>query len=319
MFWNTKESAPAERPTENVLVEELLRERRRDRRAGVVKGAFFLLAALAYIWWMTIFFGVGEQGPISKDFAAVVKINGMIGPGKDASYEALAPVLKQAFEHPYSVGVVLRINSPGGTPVQASLVHDLILELKAKHNKKVLAVGEDMMTSGAYLIATAADTIVVNKSTVSGSIGVISAGFGFSELLEKLGVERRVNTAGKSKNLLDPFSPVSPDGLAKQKELLEGIHTHFKDIVLAQRGDKLKRDTPDLFEGSVWLGEKAVEIGLVDALGSLDSAVEAHLGVKETRTLSRRKPIMSSLIENAGVKAMQSILDASAHQPQLLP
>lgn len=318
MFWNTKESAPDERLSENVLVDELLRERRRDRRASVVKSAFFLLAALAYVWWMTVFFGIGGQSPLSKEFAAVVKINGMIGPGKEASYEALAPVLKQAFEHPHSVGVVLRINSPGGTPVQASLIHDLILDLKAKHNKKVLAVGEDMMTSGAYLIAAAADTLIVNKSTVSGSIGVISAGFGFSELLDKLGVERRVNTAGKSKNLLDPFSPVSADGLAKQKELLEGIHTHFKDIVLAQRGDKLKLDTPELFEGSVWLGERAVQIGLVDELGSLDNAVLTHLGVTETRTLSRRKPIMESLIENAGVKAMQSILDIEA-QPQLLP
>lgn len=318
MFWKTKEAAPAAPPTENILIDELLRERRRDRRASIVKSAFFLLAALAYVWWMTIFFGVGNQSPISKDFAAVVKINGMIGPGKEASYEALAPVLKQAFEHPHSAGVVLRINSPGGTPVQASLIHELILDLKQKHNKKVLAVGEDMMTSGAYLIATAADTLIVNKSTVSGSIGVISAGFGFSELMEKLGVERRVNTAGKSKNLLDPFSPVSDEGLAKQKELLEGIHTHFKDIVLAQRGDKLQLDTPELFEGSVWLGEKAVEIGLVDELGSLNNAVEAHLGVTETRTLSRRKPIMESLIENAGVKAMQSILDVSL-QPQLLP
>ena len=121
MFWKTKEAAPDAPPTENILIDELLRERRRDRRASILKSAFFLLAALAYVWWMTIFFGVGSHGPISKNFAAVVKINGLIGPGKEASYEALAPILKQAFEHPHSVGVVLRINSPGGTPVQASL------------------------------------------------------------------------------------------------------------------------------------------------------------------------------------------------------
>jgi protease-4 len=303
--------------TQEALVSELLRERKRDRRAGVLKAAFVVLAAVAYFWWWSAVFSLGggdQAGDDTKPFAAVVKITGTIGPGGETSYEAMAPLLKKAFENPNSKGVILAINSPGGTPVQSSLIHDLIVDLKQKTKKPVIAVGEDMMTSGAYMIAVAADTLIVNRSTVTGSVGVISAGFGFSGLMDKLGVERRVTTAGKSKNLQDPFSPQTESGLTKQHQLLDAIHGHFIDIVKAGRGARLKLDTPGLFEGTVWTGEDAVKLGVVDELGDLDSAAK-HLGVERTQTLARRRPMLESLLDTAGVKVISAVVNSSVQTP----
>lgn len=308
----------AETLTQDALVAELLRERKRDRRAGVLKAGFFVLAVIVYFWWWSSFFNAGnDSGGVdtSRPFAAVVKISGTIGPDGETSFESVAPLLKKAFEHPNSKGVVLSINSPGGTPVQSSLIHDLIVNLKAKHHKPVIAVGEDMMTSGAYMVAVAADKLVVNRSTVTGSIGVISAGFGFSGLLDKVGVERRVATAGQSKNLLDPFSPQTEDGRAKQHELLESIHGHFIDIVKKGRGDRLDLATPRLFEGTVWTGEDAVKLGVVDELGDLPTSVKKHLNVDQVVTLARRKPMLQSILDTAGVKVMNAVINSSVQTP----
>jgi protease-4 len=305
-----------------VLVAELLKERKRDRRAGVLKAAFFGAAALAYIWYWSSMFGLGGlQSDIdtSKPYANVVKISGVIGPDSDASYESIAPLLKKAFEDPISKGVVLDINSPGGTPVQASLLHDYILDLKAQTHKPVIAVGEDMMTSGAYMIAVAADKLIVNRSTVTGSVGVISSGFGFTGIMDKLGIERRVATAGKSKNLLDPFSPQTDDGRAKQRELLTAIHGHFIDIVKAGRGARLKLDTPGLFEGTVWTGEDAVKIGVVDELGDIRHATLKYIGANQTVTVASRKPMLQSLLSKVGVKVLSSAVNAAVETPVQTP
>lgn len=314
MFDNSK----TEVLTQEALVAELLKERKRDRRAGVLKAAFFVLAIIAYFWWWSAIFNIGGSDDAGKDgaqpFAAVVKITGTIGPGGETSYEAMAPLLKKAFEHPNSKGVILAINSPGGTPVQSSLIHDLIVDLKQKTKKPVIAVGEDMMTSGAYMIAVAADTLIVNRSTVAGSVGVISAGFGFNGLMDKLGVERRVATAGKSKNLMDPFSPQTESGLAKQHQLLDAIHGHFIDIVKAGRGERLKLDTPGLFEGTVWTGEDAVKLGVVDELGDVATAAK-RIGVEQTQTLARRKPMLESLLDTAGVKVLSAVVNSSVQTP----
>lgn len=313
MFDNSK----TEVLTQEALVSELLKERKRDRRAGVLKAAFFAFAIIAYFWWWSSIFSLGgsdQAGAADKPFAAVVKITGTIGPGGETSYEAMAPVLKKAFENPNAKGVILSINSPGGTPVQSSLIHDLIVDLKQKTKKPVIAVGEDMMTSGAYMIAVAADTLIVNRSTVTGSVGVISAGFGFNGLMDKLGVERRVTTAGLSKNLMDPFSPQTESGLAKQHQLLDAIHGHFIDIVKAGRGQRLKLDTPGLFEGTVWTGEDAVKLGVVDELGDVSSAAK-RLGVEQTQTLARRKPMLESLLDTAGVKVLSAVINSSVQTP----
>lgn len=304
------------------LVAELLKERKRDRRAGVLKSAFFLVMALAYIWyWMSILNPGGVQADldVSKPFASIVKISGVIGPDSDASYESIAPLLKKAFEDPLSKGVVLDINSPGGTPVQASEIHDYILELKAQTHKPVIAIGEDMMTSGAYMIAVAADHLVVNRSTVTGSVGVISAGFGFTGIMDKLGIERRVATAGKSKNLLDPFSAQTDDGRAKQREILTAIHGHFIDIVKAGRGTRLKLDTPGLFEGTVWTGEDAVKIGVVDELGDIRHAAKKYIGAEQTVTVDAHKPMLQSLLSKVGVKVLSEAVNAAVESPAKTP
>ncbi|KWA83819.1 hypothetical protein WL29_20865 [Burkholderia ubonensis] len=312
------DSGTTETLTQAALVAELLKERKRDRRAGILKAAFFVVAILVYVWcYATLFNFGGEQSDvdITKPYANVVKITGTIGPNSETSFEAVAPLLKKAFADPIAKGVVLSINSPGGTPVQASLIHDLIVELKTQTHKPVIAVGEDMMTSGAYMIAVAADKLIVNRSTVTGSVGVISAGFGFSGLMDKLGIERRVATAGQSKNLLDPFSPQTDNGRAKQRELLTAIHGHFIDIVKAGRGERLKLDTPGLFEGTVWTGEDAVKIGVVDELGDLQHSAKKYIGVDQTVTMARRKPMLETLLSGAGLKVMSAVIDSSVQTP----
>lgn len=301
--------------TAESLISELLAERKKDRRAGLIKTAFVAVGALAYFGWMALVFMPAGISTPDKPFAAVVKISGPIGPGKEASYEELAPLLRMAFENPKARGVVLSINSPGGTPVQSSLIHDLIVQLKHKHKKPVVAVGEDMMTSGAYFIAVAADNVVVNRSTVTGSIGVISAGFGFTGLMDKLGIERRVATAGESKNLLDPFSPSSERSVEKQRELLTAIHGHFKDVVKEGRGDRLALDTPGLFEGNVWTGEDAVKLGVVDGLGDVQSAIKKYFEVETSVTLTRRKPMFESLLDTIGVKMMATVIESQTAVP----
>lgn len=300
----------AETISQAALIAELLKERKRDRRAGVLKAAFVIVAVLIYVWWLNALLGFGDEPPEgdpTQSFAAVVKITGTIAPDGDASFETLAPLLKKAFHHPNAKGVILAINSPGGTPVQSSLIHDLIVDLKTKTKKPVIAVGEDMMTSGAYMVAVAADKLIVNRSTVTGSVGVISASFGFSGLMDKLGIERRVATAGKSKNLMDPYSPQTTGGLEKQRELLTAIHGHFIDIVKAGRGDRLKLNTPGLFEGTVWTGEEAVKLGLVDELGNLPQSAKKFFNVEQVLTLAPRKPMLESLLDTAGVKVMSAV------------
>lgn len=301
-----------------VLVDELLKHRKADRRASLIKTSVLAVGFAAYAAATYFVFSPAINVPPSEPYAAVIQVKGVIADGKPASYEYLAPLLKQAFKDELVKGVVLRINSPGGTPVQSSLIHDLILDLKKKHQKPVLAVGEDYMTSGAYFIAAAADNLVVNRSTVTGSIGVITAGFGFPRVLEKLGIERRVSTAGESKNLGDSFVPESEASKVKKQELLTDIHEHFKDAVVAGRGDRLKKDTPGLFEGNVWTGEKALSIGLVDALGSVDSSVSKYIGLDKTVTLYRKRPLMDSLMDSVALKA-SALIAEQADRPQLIP
>jgi len=305
-----------------LLVTELLHERKRDRKAGIIKAAMLpvtiigSLVAYALIWFFLMgSFNPDDKSP-TKPFVAVVPIEGTIGAGSGASYDSIAPLLRQAFEHPKSVGVVLSINSPGGTPVQSALIHDLVLELKQQHGKKVIAVGADMMTSGAYFIAASADTILANRSTLTGSIGVISSGFGFTGLMDKLGVERRVTTAGESKSMLDPFRPVSPQESVKMRELLDDIHGHFKDAVVQGRGSRLNLETKGLFEGTVWTGAAAMGVGLVDALGNVQTAAKAYLGTDDTVIIARKKTVPEMLLDMVGVKVAASLDAKSMNVPQ---
>ncbi len=246
---------------------ELLRERRNDRRWR----NFFRLAWLLLIGallWMA-FSRSQLPSTAGVPHTALVELRGEISTDSAASAENLISSLTSAFEDSDSLAVVLRINSPGGSPVQSGIVYDEIKRLKAKHNKKLYAVVEEMAASGAYYIAVGADQIYVDKASIVGSIGVLMDGFGFTGLMDKLGVERRLLTAGENKAMLDPFSPVNPEHVAKAKAMIAQIHGQFIAVVKEGRGARLK-ETPDTFSGLFWNGEESVRQGLADGLGSLD-------------------------------------------------
>lgn len=298
----------------NQLFNALLSDRKRERRKTYFK--YSVLGLLAFLVWKSG--SLPEKTYVDGPYAALIHVTGEIMPGKGASAEAINPLLEEAFEDPNATAVVLLVNSPGGTPVQASLIHDRIKALKRDHpGKAVVAVGEDMVTSGAYMVAAAADQIVVNRSTVAGSIGVITRGFGFTGLMNKLGIERRVLTAGESKNMDDPFGPVTDKSLSKQKDLLQQIHGHFIDTVKTGRGERLKLDTPGLFSGTVWTGEQAVEYGLADELGDLASVKKA-LNVTHFREISTPGSLIQSFVDGIGTK-VSTELSARVQGPLALP
>jgi protease-4 len=264
-------AVPAPSRTVESALERAVRELAQDRRAERMWRVFFRFA------WFGLFVAIawvllartGGPTPASTPHTALVEVRGEIAPDSEASAERLVAALKDAFEDRGAQAVVLRINSPGGSPVQSGIVNDEIRRLKALHGKKVYAVVEEMCASGAYYIAVAADEIFVDKASLVGSIGVLMDGFGFVGTMEKLGVERRLLTAGENKGMLDPFSPQNPVHTAYAKAMIDQIHRQFIDVVKHGRGDRLK-DRPELFSGLFWNGEEAVKLGLVDRLGNLD-------------------------------------------------
>lgn len=214
----------------------------------------------------------------------VVRLNGAIMSGGNQFRQNLnmanaAPLLARAFSDKQAPAVAIMVNSPGGSPVQARLIYRRIRDLAEEKNKKVLMFVEDVAASGGYMIACAGDEIIADPSSVVGSIGVISAGFGFTGLIDKIGVERRVYTAGQNKSLLDPFKPENPEDVAYLKELQLEIHKVFIDLVKQSRGERLN-DDPDLFTGRFWTGQRGKELGLVDDLGDLHSVLRARFGDK---------------------------------------
>ena len=250
------------------VATELLRQRHNDRRwRNFFRLAWLALAAVV-LWVLLSRAHVPASSGVPH--TALVDLRGEISADSPASAETLLAALTSAFEDSGSQAVVLRINSPGGSPVQSGMVYDEIKRLKAKHNKKLYAVVEEVAASGAYYIAVAADEIYVDKASIVGSIGVVMDGFGFTGLMDKLGVERRLITAGTNKAMLDPFSPVNPEHLAKTRAMIAQVHQQFIAVVKEGRGERLK-ETADTFSGLFWNGEEAIKQGLADATGSLDS------------------------------------------------
>ncbi|HRI17245.1 MAG TPA: S49 family peptidase [Burkholderiaceae bacterium] len=255
----------------NALAEQLARDYLRDRRSERRWRIFFRLA------WLLVFVAIVSTIVAQRNHAtvpagphtALIEVRGEIDAGTEASAENLVAALKSAFEEHAAQAVVLRINSPGGSPVQAGIINDEILRLKALHKKKVYAVVEDTCASGAYYIAVAADEIYVDKASIVGSIGVLMDGFGFVGAMEKLGVERRMLTAGDNKGMLDPFSPQSEKQVAYAQAMIDQIHQQFIAVVKKGRGERLK-ETPETFSGLFWNGQQAVQNGLADHLGNLD-------------------------------------------------
>jgi protease-4 len=256
---------------ERVLAQvsgELMRDRRTDRRWRLAGRLAWFLFALALVWGVVS----AQRGTASTPngpHTALVEIRGEIASEGDASAENIISALRSAFEEKNAVAIVMRINSPGGSPVQAGIVYDELKRLKARYHKKVYAVCEEVCASGAYYMAVGADEIYVDKASIVGSIGVLMDGFGFTGTMEKLGVERRLITAGENKGMLDPYSPLKPEQRALAQAMIDQIHKQFIAVVKEGRGVRL-HETPQTFSGLFWNGEDAVNQGLADHFGSLD-------------------------------------------------
>jgi serine protease SohB len=240
---------------------------------------------------------------------AVIRLSGMIGTaGRGALNDAsLGPVIEKAFSKGKPVAVALEVNSPGGSPVQSSLIGARIRRLAEEKEIPVIAFVEDVAASGGYWLAAAADEIYADPSSVIGSIGVISAGFGLQDFIAKNGVERRVYTAGTSKSMLDPFRPEQPEDVARLKELLEDIHTNFKEHVRARRGGKIDAER-DLFTGEIWLAREAVEVGLIDGIGHIKPHLQERFGKKvKLRRYGTKKGLLSRFGAQVVGDALQGI------------
>ena len=259
-------------------VRELISERRSERNWRIFFRLAWLALVIIVVW--VLFQRAGPAVVPSMPHTALVEVQGEIAADTEASAERLVSALTDAFEDNGAQAIVLRINSPGGSPVQAGIVYDEIRRLKALHGKKVYAVVEEAAASGAYYIAVAADEIYADKASLVGSIGVLMDGFGFVGTMEKLGVERRLLTAGDNKGMLDPFSPADPVQTGYAKAMLDQIHQQFIDVVRQGRGERLK-ETPQTFSGLFWNGEEAVKLGLVDKLGNLDYVAREVIGAPE--------------------------------------
>ena len=291
------------------LVFAALREQTRARRWRVGFMLFFVV--YLSVVTMVLFAGRGDGftvggKPDGDKHTALVRLNGVIASGEAAGAENVIGGLKAAFEHDDTAGIVLEINSPGGSPVQSAYIFDEIQRLQALHTDvPVYAVIADVAASGGYFVAAAADKIFVNKSSLVGSIGVRMDAFGFVELMKKLGVERRLLVAGDNKGLFDPFLPEDAKQRAHLQTMLDQVHQHFIDAVKSGRGDRLQADQ-DLFSGLIWSGEKALELGLVDDFGTTRS-VARMLEAEQVIDFTPRSEFLDRIAERIGSSAGRSI------------
>jgi protease-4 len=300
-----------ERDTLERLAFASLKEQRATRRWKTFVRLAWLVFFVCMAWVLLSRASPATDKTVAH--TAVVEIKGEIASGADASAEFVIAAMRSAFEDEGAQAVVLLINSPGGSPVQAGIINDEILRLKALHKKPVYAVVEEACASAAYYIAVGADQIYVDKASIVGSIGVLMDGFGFTGLMDKLGVERRLLTAGENKGFLDPFSPQSEAQRALAQSMLDTIHNQFIAVVKTGRGERLK-ETPETFSGLFWSGEQAVQQGLADAYGTLDSVARDVVKAEEIIDYTRRDNVAERLAQRFGaalgegsVRALRSL------------
>lgn len=309
-------SSPGDRPQgvtwERATIEKLvfatLKEQQAARRWKFFMRLFWLALIVAIVW--LVYRAEGVNAPITSPHTAVIDIKGEIASGAEASAENVVSSLTTAFEDKGAQAIVLLIDSPGGSPVQAGIINDEIMRLKALHNKKVYAVVEETCASAAYYIASAADSIYVDKASLVGSIGVLMDGFGFTGLMEKLGIERRLMTAGSNKGMLDPFSPLDDAQRAYMQSMLGEIHSQFIAVVKKGRGDRLK-ETPDTFSGLVWSGQQAVNLGLADGLGSLDFVAREIVKAEDIVDYTQRENLGLRLARRFGASVGEGMFLAA--------
>ncbi|MEH6455486.1 MAG: S49 family peptidase [Cocleimonas sp.] len=287
-----------------------IKEQRSSRRWSIFFKIMSLLVLLLLIGAMFgVISGKDKRLTAATNYTAVVDVQGVIMQGAEASADNIIPALQEAFKDPKASGVILRCNSPGGSPVQSAYVYDEIMRLRDLYpDKKVVAVAADLCASGGYFIISAAEEIYANKSSLVGSIGVRMQGFGLVGAMEKLGIENRELTAGENKAILDPFSPRKPEDEAFVKKMLATTHKHFIDAVKAGRGDRLAND-PDIFSGLFWTGEDAKALGLIDGYGSPASIAREIIKAETMINFSPKDDVFERLSKRVGTSAASILLN----------
>ena len=301
-----------ERDTLEKLLFATVKEQRAARRWSI----FFKLLTLGVIMfalWAYFDFSTGSDIESLGKHTALIEIDGSIESEGSGSADSVIPSLNKAFSDAGSVAIVLRINSPGGSPVQAGMIVDEILRLRKGYpNKPLYVVVDEICASGGYYIAAAADKIYVNKASIVGSIGVLMDGFGFTGTMEKLGVERRLLTAGENKGFLDPFSPQSEKHKSHAQAMINEIHQQFIGVVRAGRGKRLK-ETPEMFSGLFWSGARAIEMGLADGYGSVDSVARDVVKVEDIVDYTAHEGLPERVLKKFGASVGAGAVKSAVH------
>ncbi len=307
-----------ERETLEKLVFATIKERRAARRWSIFFRLAFLLVLVVGLWtYLGLSFGSDDEN--LGRHTALIEINGEIEAEGSGSADNVIPSLNKAFSDVGSAAVVMRIDSPGGSPVQAGIIVDEIRRLKKGYpDKPLYVVVDEICASGGYYIAAAADKIYVNKASIVGSVGVLMDSFGFTGTMEKLGVERRLLTAGANKGFLDPFSPQSEKHRAHAQEMLNEIHQQFISVVRAGRGSRLK-ETPETFSGLYWTGAKAVEMGLADGFGTVDTVARDIVKAEDIVDYTAHEGLPERVLKKFGAAVGDGAVKAMSHTvlPQL--
>lgn len=298
---------------EREMLEKLAFSNIKEQRASRRWGIFFKLLTLFLffygIWQISNLSGadMGTQGR----HTALVEINGTIEAGGSGSADVVIPALDNAFSADSSVGVILRINSPGGSPVQAGMINDEIVRMRKTYpGKHLYVVVDEVCASGGYYIAAAADKIYVNKASIVGSIGVLMDGFGVSGLMEKLGIERRLLTAGSNKGFMDPFSPQAEKDKIFAQSMLDEIHAQFIDAVRKGRGARLK-ESPEIFSGLFWSGSKAIELGLADGLGTVDMVAREIIKAEDIVDYTEHEGLPDRVLKKFGAAVGAAVIKST--------
>lgn len=291
------------------VIEKLATAALNEQKSARRWGSFFKILVFIYLF-ILLFMALGLIGGAKKtsgSHTALIEIAGVIEAGGDVNADAVMNSLRDAYESDGTKGIILRINSPGGSPVQSGMINNEIKRQKKLHpNIPVYAVVEDVCASGGYYIAAAADKIYVDQASIVGSIGVLMDGYGFTEVMKKVGVERRLLTAGENKAMLDPFSPINPKHQAYIQTMLNEIHEQFKTVVREGRGSRLK-ETPETFSGLFWSGEQSIKIGLADAYGSADFVAREVIKQEEIVDFTYQDDFASRIAKRIGASVSKVV------------
>lgn len=304
----SEQNEPSHINWQQKTIEKLLLSGLKEQQTARRWSIFFKALTFGYLFLLLIVvLGVFGGKNVAGPHAALIDINGVIEAGGEVNADAVISSLNEAYDSIGTKGIILRFNTPGGSPVQAGIINDEIMRQKKLHPKiPVYGVVEDICASGGYYIAVATDKIYVDKASIVGSIGVLMDGYGFTEVMKKVGVERRLMTAGENKAMLDPFSPVNPKHQALAQTMLNEVHDQFKNVVRKGRGSRLK-ETPEIFSGLFWSGEQSIKLGLADALGSADYVAREVIKQDEIVDYTYQETMMDRFAKRLGAGVAKAV------------